>query len=143
MSRMASFLAMCAGMQIIFNMGFVPTDEELSELTPEEYRRFYDSVATEEDRVSKERIYVLLPKDPKLYAKFAGEKALVFRETEVRSIKAGAETIEKSCKDSGKEFKTFDEKLRYCASVMPDVFSEGTKYARHHKDINPKKDTQK
>jgi len=131
-SWLGGFFGMCEGMQIIFNMGFVPTDEELCELTPEQYRQFYDTVVTEEDRISKEKMYMIRPKDPKLCAKLDADKVLVFRETEVRAIKAGAKTIEEYCAHSKRKFKTFNDKLRYCASVMPGIFSEGTKYERYH-----------
>jgi len=130
-------LTLIGGIQAIFKLGFVPENEELYELTPEQYQRFYDTAGTEEDRVSKEKIYMVLPKDPKKYEPFAGKEIFVLREHEVLSIEAGAAMIEKYCTGSGKKFNSFEEKLCFCASVMPNVFSEGTKYACYCRVVKP------
>jgi len=126
-----------SGMQAIFKLGFVPEDNELYELTPEQYQRFYATAATDEDRVSKEKIYMILPKDPKKYEPFADKEVFVLRETEVLSIEVGAKIIEDYCRDSGRTFNSFDEKLCFCASVMPDMFSEGTKYGCYRRGFKP------
>jgi len=118
---------------IIFKLGFVPEDDEFHELTPEQYQHFYATAAEEEDRVSKERIYMLLPKDPQKYEPFAGNNVFVFREREVIAIRDGERIIESYCTKRRKKFGSFDEKLRYCATLMPDVFSKGTKYERYRK----------
>jgi len=125
-------LAAMDGVQIIFKLGFVPKDEDLYELTPEQYERFYATAATEEDRVSKEKIYMVLPKDPKLYEPFSGNEVFVLREREVLALEAGERTIENYCTGSGKTFNSFDEKLQYCALFMPGVLSKGTKYEHYH-----------
>jgi len=117
----------------IFKLGFVPADDEFHELTPKQYQHFYATAAEEEDRVSKERIYILLPNDPQKYKPFVGKKVLVFREKEVIAIRDGERIIESYCTKRRKKFGSFDEKLRYCATLMPDVFSKGTKYERHRK----------
>jgi hypothetical protein len=133
---MASFLDMFPSfyaLSVIFKLGFVPEDDEFHELTPEQYLHFYATAAEEKDRVSKERIYMLLPKDPQKYEPFAGNEVFVFREREVIAIRDGERIIESYCTKSEKKFDSFDEKLCYCATLMPDAFSEGTKYECYRK----------
>jgi hypothetical protein len=36
--------------------------------------------------------------------------------------------VDEHCRKSGKEFNNLDEKLRYCAMVMSESWSEGKKY---------------
>jgi hypothetical protein len=43
----------------IFQMGYLPADDEFYELTPEMYQKYYAEVEQ-----TKERLFMLLPKNP-------------------------------------------------------------------------------
>ena len=119
------------GVQVIFQLGFVPEDDELYELTPEQYQAYYDGAEEEEEDISyDEKVYMLLPKDPQKYSEFAAKDVFVLAESDIILIKKAEELIEKYVVKSGKKFSDFEEKLRYVASVMPAVASDGTKYSR-------------
>ena len=111
----------------IFKLGFVPEDEELYELTPEQYEAYYATNGDEDDS-SDEKIYMLLPKDAHKYNEVASGDVYVLTESDIELMRRAAQIIENYCKNSKKKFKNYDEKLRYCASVMPESISKGTKY---------------
>jgi len=118
-----------SGVMIILKLGFVPEDEELYELTPEQYQHYY---ATEENAKEHlgEKMYMILPKNSQKYVELASEDVFVLREEDVILMRKAEEFIENYCTKSEKEFNSFEEKLCYCASVMPSVVSKGTKYER-------------
>jgi hypothetical protein len=122
------------GVTVIFKLGFIPKDDDLYELTPEQYEHYY-ATAEGADEHYDEKIYMLLPKDPQKYAEIASEDVFAISEKEVVLIERAEKLIERYCADSKKTFNSLDEKLRYCASVMPDVVSKGTQYERYHNRI--------
>ena len=118
------------GVMIILRLGFVPEDNELYELTPDQYRSYY--ATTQEHRgESDESVYMILPKDSQKYMELASEDVFVITESDIALMKLGEKLIESYCEKSEKEFNSFEEKLRYCASVMPSVVSKGTKYEKY------------
>jgi hypothetical protein len=119
-----------SGVTAIFELGFIPEDDELYELTPEQYQHYY-ATAKGADEHYNEKVYMLLPKDPQKYAEIASEDVFAIAENDIALIKRAEKLIEKYCAKSGKTFNNLDEKLRYCASVLPDVVSKGTKYERY------------
>jgi formylmethanofuran dehydrogenase subunit E len=123
-----------SGVTVIFKLGFIPNDDDLYELTPEQYEHYY-ATAEGADEHSDEKVYMLLPKDPQKYAEIASEDVFALGERDVVFIEKAAKLIEEYCAKSGKTFNSLDEKLRYCASVMPDVVSKGTQYERYHNKI--------
>ncbi len=50
-------------------------------------------------------------------------------ESEKDSLKDGMAVIEKYCQKSDTQLNSMHEKLSYAASLLPDVFSEGTPFA--------------
>lgn len=50
------------------------------------------------------------------------------------SLLKAAKIIEDYCLKSSKVFKSYDEKLKYAAALLPDVFSNNTKYSKQIKD---------
>jgi hypothetical protein len=117
------------GVMAIFKLGFIPKDSELYELTPEQYERYY-ATAAEDDKHPNEKLYMILPEDQQKYIELASEEVFVLTEKDVLLMKQAEELIEVYCTESKKEFNSFEEKLHYCASVMPSVVSDGTKYER-------------
>jgi len=129
---MSSFFDMFStlnGVVAIFKLGFVPKDSEFYELTTEQYQHYY-TTAPEANEHLDEKLYMILPEDSQKCAELASESVFVLTEKDITTIKKAEELIEEYCKKSGKEFNNFEEKLYYCASVMPDVVAEGTKYEK-------------
>ena len=130
MNSILDIFSTIAGMQVIFKLGYVPGDDELFELTSEQYQAYYDRME-EDDKVSAdEKIFMILPKDTQKYAKLASEDVFVLTENDLFFVKRAEKLINKICKESKKKFRDFEEKLFYVASVIPDVASQGTKYDR-------------
>jgi len=129
MSSFFDFLAPLNGLMVIFKLGFVPKDSELYELTSEQYQHYYNTVEEADEHLG-EKIYMILPECSQKYAELASEHVFVLTEKEVVIMKKAEKLIEDCCNKSKKEFNSFDEKLCYCASVMPSVVSEGTKYEK-------------
>ncbi len=117
------------GVVAIFKLGFVPKDSEFYELTSEQYQHYYATAAGADEHLN-EKLYMILPDDSQKCAELASEYVFVLTEKDITLIKKAEELIEEYCKKSGKKFNNFEEKLYYCASVMPEVVSEGTKYER-------------
>jgi len=114
-------------MSMLFKIGYVPEDDELYELTPEQYESFLNR-AGRSKYYTDGKIFMVLPKDPKKYQEIAVDDVFALTEMEVDYLKEAIEIVEEYCQESGKEFKNLNEKLRYCATVMPESWSEGTKY---------------
>ena len=126
MNSILSVFSAAAGIQKIFKFGFVPEDDELFELTYEQYQAYYDRA--EEEVNSNEKIYMLLPKDTQKYGAFAADDVFVLTESDIMTLKTAESIIESYCEKSEKTFNSFEEKLYYVASQMPDVFSKRTKF---------------
>ncbi|MDR3219644.1 MAG: hypothetical protein LBU22_11850 [Dysgonamonadaceae bacterium] len=104
----------------IFEFGFIPTKDDFCELTPTLYQKYYREVGQ-----TNERIFMLLPDDPNFQQ--PGEMRVV-TEKEMLSFDKAKQLIEIYCSESKETFKNEQEKLIFVASVLPPVFSEGTKY---------------
>lgn len=61
------------------------------------------------------------------FREFSGEEYQKFKEKECDIFGGGVEIIDSLCEE--KTFISDDAKLRFVATVLPGVFSEGTKYA--------------
>jgi hypothetical protein len=109
----------------VFQLGYIPEEDEFYELTPEQYEKFYE---TEEN--DGEKIFMLLPKDIEKYNELASGDVFVCTEREISEFKKVDKLIDKYCKNSKKKLETFEEKLAYVAKLVPDCCIEGTKFER-------------
>jgi hypothetical protein len=107
----------------VFQTGYLPAEDEFYELTPQQYEKFYAEV-----KQTNERLFMVLPKDPRFQTE--SHEIGVVTEAQISWFKQAGKIIERYCRDSGKTFKNFDEKLAYCATVMPKVFSDGSNARR-------------
>ena len=96
--------------QSIFQLGFIPKEEDFREFSSVEYQQFNEK---ECDICGK--MYTFNSGLP-----VSGKDIYAFSEK-------GAEIIDDLCEK--KTFISDDVKLRYVATLLPGVFSEGTKYA--------------
>lgn len=113
--------------QAIMKLGYMPKQEDFLELTPEQYEKYFES-----EGFTEEKIYALLPQDPRRYVNSDFNELVVFSESDIETLKRGWQIVENYCKNAGKEFATEREKLEYTASKMPDVFSKGTPFEYVH-----------
>ncbi len=103
--------------QGIFRLGFIPKEEDFREFSGEEYQKFKEK---ECDICGK--MYTFKSGLP-----IAEHDVYVFSEEEKGIMLKGVEIIDSLCEE--KTFISDDAKLRFVATVLPGVFSEGTKYA--------------
>jgi hypothetical protein len=108
----------------VFQMGYLPSEDEFYELTPEQHEKCCAQIGQTE-----ERLFMLLPKNPAFQTN--SREISVVTERQISWFKRAGEIIEGYCRDSGKTFKNFEEKLAYCATVMPKEFSDGSKTRRN------------
>ena len=108
----------------IYKMGFRPKEEDLVEMTPEQYQKFYET-----EKNTGEKVYLLLPKDPKKYDSIAsGKDVIVLTESDVDTFRRGWNIVEQYCEKKGMSKASDEEKLACAAAFLPDVFTKGTKY---------------
>lgn len=115
------FFGVGPAIQTIFQLGYSPKEEDFCELTYEQYQAYFKQFGHTE-----EKVYMLLPTAPEAYKKVATDEALSVTESEKLYFKSASEMIDKYCKD--KQFDTYENKLRYAATLLPDVFSKGTPF---------------
>lgn len=91
------------------------------ELTPEQYGQ----IERDGKDVSKDW-YTILSKDPK----YNVPELLVVDADEKQSLLDAAKYIHTKCNTAEDlQFDTFEDKLRYLAPRLPDVFTEGSDYS--------------
>ena len=108
-------------------VSFHPQNDDFLELTPEQYEKYHREGGT-----SKERVYALLPRDPHKCAEVAAEEVMVFTESDRAFLELGWDTIESYCSKSGRSFNSDEEKKIYAASLLPDVFTKGSRFEIYH-----------
>ena len=116
-------MLMGGGVPQIFQIGFLPKEEDFLELTPSQYESFRAQMGEVNGK-----IYALLPQDPKHqgYDDFDGLNVVDAHDKYL--LLSGVKTIEKLCKSSKTELITDKEKLTYAAKSCPPIFSKGTEF---------------
>ena len=126
-------LLMGGGVPEVFQIGFLPEEDDFMELSASQYDSYYRKMG-----YTDEKLFTLVPQDPQKqgYSDFEGIN--VCTESEKNLLLCGVQMIEKYCKDAHKDFDNDFEKLKYTASKFPDVFSQGTafeKYSKYQADL--------
>ena len=118
-----------SALQMIFKLGFRHKEEDLYELTGEQYEKYRQDTGD----TSGERVYMILPHDAKNYADTAsGDEVMVLTEDDKATLERAWSIVERYCEKSGKEFHSDEEMLQYTATQLPDVFTNGTRYEINH-----------
>lgn len=125
------FFGVGPAIQAIFQLGFLPDEEDFCELTYEQYQAYF-----KQHGYTKEKVYMLIPVNPTNYNKIAADDVFSVTESQKQYFKAASEMIDRFCKD--KSFDTYESKLHYVAPLLPDVFSEGTPFEKKRLHIVPK-----
>ncbi len=109
----------------IFKMGHIPVKEDFLELTGEQYAQFYREMGK-----TDERVYMFAPSNPQHLPDDDYNEITVATESQIEGFLNAAGIIDRYC--TGKQLETDEEKLRYTASCLPDVFSKGSRYEKYH-----------
>lgn len=110
---------------ILMKLGLIPKDKDFKELTPSQYQKYY-----RDNDDTHEKVYALLPCDEEGTSEILKDnEVLVFTESDVENLKKAIQIVEKYCKDATYPLNSDEDKLRYTAARLPDVFSEGTKFS--------------
>jgi hypothetical protein len=57
---------------------------------------------------------------------------MVFTESDRGFLEHGWNTVESYCSKSGRSFNSDEEKMIYAASLLPDVFTKGSRFEIYH-----------
>ena len=129
------FFQLPPALNLIFNISYIPQEEDFKELTPEQYQQLQLKVSEEElQNLENQKVFALIPDDPQIMArlnKLYEDELSVVSENEINIFKAAAKFIENCIKDSDEKLESINDKLSFVASHIPDVFSTGTPYAIH------------
>jgi len=109
--------------KIIFELGFIPKEDEIYELSPEMYA-LYEGKGGD---ISK-RLYTIVPRDKE--HRTAEIEIGLLTEDDLPKIRKGVDAIRKHAKRARCESENDEEILMAAASVIPSVFSENSRFAR-------------
>ena len=110
----------------IFKLGFRPKREDMFELTEMQYEQYY-----KQNGHTEEKIYALLPYDSKELMSVSDEPAtvMVLTDSDIDALRRGWQIVENICsKAEHIKLRSDEMKLQYAASVLPQVFTEGTRF---------------
>jgi|SRR3989339_1267631 len=110
-------------LQYIFKLGLEPKEEIFYEFTEEQY----DELKNQYEQIN-EAMFMLIPDE---YKDQISKGVLIVSQSEKDSIINATKIIDNYCSSSNQTFNTFDDKLKYVSSLLPDVFTEGTKYHKY------------
>jgi len=113
-------------LQLIFKLGIEPKDEYFYEFTEEDYNQLKT-----QGEAAEGTMYMFIPDN---YKYQASNEVQVASESEKNSILEAAKIIERYREKSKLTFNIYEDKLKYAASRLPAVFSEGTKFSKY-KDL--------
>lgn len=113
----------------IYKMGGLPKSDDLLELTPEQYQKYYETA-----KDTGEKVFMYLPKDPQVYAALASaDEVMVFTEGDLAIFQRAWQIVEIYCVRKDMQNASEEEKLACAAAFLPSVFTEGTRFEKYHK----------
>ncbi|MDR3170970.1 MAG: hypothetical protein LBU17_04985 [Treponema sp.] len=113
-----------AAITTIFQLGYIPSDDEFYELTPEQYEKYYTDVEQ-----TDKKIFMLLSKNP-MYQSSSREFE-VLTEEQIAWFDKAQKVMKQYCRDAGKTFDNLEDELTWLTTVMPPTFSDGTRFRRN------------
>jgi hypothetical protein len=117
-----------AAVTTIFQLGYIPADDEFYELTPEQYKK-YQSEIKSEIKQTNQRIFMMLPKNP-IYQTSSREVGILTEE-QITWFDKAQKVMKQYCRDAGKTFDNLEDELTWLTTVMPLSFSDGTRFRRN------------
>jgi hypothetical protein len=109
-------------MMSVFELGFLPEENDVFEITPE----MYASYESKGGDISK-KLYSIMPKDE--INQGADNEVTILTEDEIPKLWKAVADIRKHAKRAGCESEDGAEILAAAASILPDVFSENSRFA--------------
>lgn len=116
-----SKLKIATGIKIIFENFEEPKEEDIFELTGEEYQAFKRSPLADQ---ADEKIYKWQPPNRSVECK----EILILKESQKWILMQAAMTIENYVGRSNRKFDNYFDKLKFVATLMPSDFSKGTQF---------------
>jgi len=110
------------GVRAIFELGFIPHKSEFFAFTEREYECYEKQIGP----VNEKKLFQIIPKNYKYL--LPNNEVNTVSEAEVEKIIMAGNVLKRYGDDSGYRFENDEELLYYCASVMPSIFSENTKF---------------
>lgn len=118
-------LGLMSAISVIFNMGFIPSKDEVYELSD----ALYVAYGRQGGDMSK-RMYTVLPKNNGFPA--SPNEISLMSETDVPKLMKAAEFLREYAKRGGCVSDKSEDILAFAAGRFPAHFSDGTKYAQVH-----------
>ena len=111
-------------MMAIFELGFIPEEDEIHELSLE----LYAAYERKGGDISN-RLYTIIPKDET--NRSSANEFKLLTEEEIPRLWKAVSSIRRSAENAGCNSEKSDEILAAAASNLPDVFSKNSKFAQH------------
>ena len=121
------FFDLMPAIATIYELGFIPEEDEVYELTPELYAA-YESKGGD---ISK-KLYMLVPKDER--NRLPDNEIGLLTESELPKLWKAATSLRGHAKRAGCESENSDDILAAAATVLPSVFSEKSRFAQNKND---------
>jgi hypothetical protein len=109
----------------IFQLGYIPQDDEFYELTPEQYKKYQSEIK----HTTNEKIFMLLPKNPVFQT--SSREVGILTEEQITWFDKAQRVMKQYCRDAGKTFDNLEDELTWLTTVMPPNFSDGTRFRRN------------
>ena len=109
------------------DLGFIPTEDEICEISQEQYAAY----ERQGGDISKP-LYTVVPKSGKVL--MPDNEVGLFTEADIPRIMKAARILRRYAKDGGCDSDNSDDILATAALRLPSVFTEGTKYERRKEE---------
>ena len=111
----------------MFQWGVIPYEKDFHELTDEQYQGYFAA-----NGHTDEKVFAFVPEHTEM-ASIDDEVKTIYclTESEKESFKDAIALIDSYCSRSEHDLETQEDKLRYVASLLPDVFAKNTRYERN------------
>ena len=116
------FDVMPAVLIIYKEYGFIPVEDEICEISKEQYAAY----KSQGGDISK-RLYTVIPKDYTVLA--ASNEIALLTEADISKLMKAASLLHKYAKEGGCKSEDSESVLACAAKWLPSIFTEGTRFA--------------
>lgn len=127
---LAQLLTIAPGIRALFDMGFEPQEKLFHELTADQYA----ALERQGQDISK-KWFAVLSDNPVVLARQAPRELTIVTEPEKAALFEAVKHLNKICEAEIAQgrLKTFEEKLKYAAKILPEPFTRDTIFAAEAK----------
>ena len=119
------FMEFFPAITIIFKMGFIPTPEEIYEITKEQYAAY-----KKQGGDISEQLYTIIPKNYKYLASAPTNEVSLLTKDDVHKLGKAAVYLYLYAEKGGCKSEKSDDVLAFAAERLPSSFTKGTKFER-------------